>query len=103
MAKSVQLPGGGNQIAQISAVCGLYALAGCDDNVGLHPLQLVHPGKELVLIEGHLRQQDQIRALAVVAAGKAGRTGQPARMAAHDLSHGHAADVIHGGIPDDFL
>ena len=90
-------------ITQIGAVGSLDALAGCNDHVGLAALQLVHPGKELVLIEGHLRQQDQIRALAVVAAGKAGRTGQPASVAAHDLGHGHAADVIHGGIPDDFL
>ena len=37
------------------------------------------------------------------AARKAGRTGKPARMSAHDLGHGHATDVIHGGIPDDFL
>ena len=78
-------------------------LAGRNDDIGLAALQLVHLGKELVLIEGHLRQQDQIRAFAVVAARKAGRTGKPARMSAHDLGHGHAADVIHGGIPDDFL
>ena len=103
MAKGIQLTGSGHQIAQIGAVGSLDALAGSDDDVGLAALQLVHPGKELVLIEGHLRQQDQIRAFAVVAAGRAGRTGQPARVAAHDLGHGHAADVIHGGIPDDFL
>ena len=37
------------------------------------------------------------------AAGQAGGTGQPARVTAHDLGHGHAADVIHGRIADDFL
>ena len=103
MTKGVQLPGGGNQIAQVSAVCGLYALAGCDDNVGLYPLQLVHPGKELILIEGHFRQQDQVGAFAVLTACQTGRTGQPACVAAHDLGHRHAADVIHRGVADDFL
>ena len=95
MAKGVQLPGGGHQIAQISAVCGLYALAGCDDNVGLYPLQLVHPGKELVLIKGHFRQQDQVGAFTVLAACQTGRTGQPACVTAHDLGHRHTTDVIH--------
>ena len=103
VAKGVQLAGGGNQIAQISAVCGLYALAGCDDNVGLYPLQLVHPGKELVLIKGHFRKQNQVGAFAVLAACQTGRTSQPACVAAHDLGHRHAADVIHRGIADDFL
>ena len=103
MAKGIQLACGGHQIAQIGAVGGLDAFAGRNDHIGLAALQLVHLGKELVLIEGHLRQQDQIRAFAVVAARKAGRTGKPARMSTHDLGHGHAADVIHGGIPDDFL
>ena len=103
VAKSVQLAGGGHQIAQVSTVCGLYALAGCDDNVGLYPLQLVHPGKELVLIKGHFRQQDQVGAFAVLAACQTGRTGQPACVAAHDLGHRHAADVIHRGVADDFL
>ena len=103
VAKGVQLTGGGNQIAQISAVCGLYALAGCDDNVGLYPLQLVHPSKELVLIKGHFRQQDQVGAFAVLAARQTGRTSQPACVTAHDLGHRHAADVIHRGVADDFL
>ena len=103
MAKGIQLAGGGYQIAQVGAVCGLYALAGRDDNVGLYPLQLVHPGKELVLIKGHFRQQDQVGAFAVLAAGQTGRTGQPARVAAHDLGHRHAADVVHRGVADDFL
>ena len=67
MAKGIQLPGGGYQIAQVGAVCSLYALASCDDNVGLYPLQLVHPGKELVLIKGYFRQQDQVGAFAVLA------------------------------------
>ena len=103
VAKGIQLACGGHQIAQIGAVGGLDAFAGRNDHIGLAALQLVHLGKELVLIEGHLRQQDQIRAFAVVAARKAGRTGKPARMSTHDLGHGHAADVIHGGIPGDFL
>ena len=103
MAKGVQLPGGGDQIAQIGAVGGLHALAGCDDDIGLALLQLVHLGQEAVRIKGDFRQQDEVRAFAVITAGQAGRTGQPARVAAHDLGHGHAADVIHGGIPDDFL
>ena len=103
MAKGVQLPGGGHQIAQVSAVGGLDTLTGRNDDVGLDPLQRVHLGQELVLIKGDLRQQDQVRAFTVVAAGQAGRTGQPARVTAHDLGHGHAADVIHGRIADDFL
>ncbi len=77
--------------------------AGCDDNVGLYPLQLVHPGKELVLIKGHFRQQDQVGAFAVLAACQTGRTSQPACVAAHDLGHRHAADVVHRRVADDFL
>ena len=103
VAKGVQLTGGGNQIAQIRAVCSLYALAGCDDNVGLYPLQLVHPGKELVLIKGYFRQQDQVGAFAVLTACQTGRTGQPACMATHDLGHRHAADVVHRGVADDLF
>ena len=103
MAESVQLAGGGDQIAQVGAVGGLHALAGCDDDVGLALLQLVYLGEELVRVEGNLRQKDEVGAFAVVAARKAGRTGQPARVAAHDLGHSHAADVVDGGVPDDLF
>ena len=103
VAESVQLASGGDQIAQVGAVGGLHALAGCDDDVGLALLQLVYLGEELVRVKGNFRQKDEVGAFAVVAARKAGRTGQPARVAAHDLGHGHAADVVDGRVPDDFL
>mgnify|MGYP000072345385 CR=1 FL=1 len=103
VAKGIQLPGGGDQIAQIGAVGGLDALAGRDDDVGLHPLQLVHLGEELVRLEGDFRQKDEVGAVAVVAACEAGRTGQPSGVTAHDLGHSHATDVVDGGVTDDFL
>ena len=103
VAKSIQLPGGGDQIAQIGAVGCLNALAGCNDDIGFDPLQLIHPGQEPVRVKGNFGQQNEVGAFAVIAAGQTGRTGQPACVAAHDLGHRHAADVVHRGIADDFL
>ncbi len=103
VAESVQLACRGHEVAQIGAVGGLDALAGRDDDVGLHPLQLIHSGEELILFKGDFRQKDEVGAVAVVAACEAGRTGQPSGVTAHDLGHSHAADVVDGGVTDDFL
>ena len=103
VAKGIQLPGGGDQIAQIGAVGCLNALAGCNDDIGFDPLQLVHPGQEPVRVKGNFGQQNEVGAFAVIAAGQTGRTGQPARVAAHDLGHRHTADVVNGGVTDDLL
>ena len=103
MAKGVQLPGPGDEVAQVGAVSRLDALAGRDDDIGLGALQLVHLGQEFFRVKGDFRQEDEIRAVTVLAAGQTGRTGQPARVAAHDLGHRHAADVVNRGITDDLL
>ena len=75
VAEGVQLACRGDEVAQIGAVGGLDALAGRDDDIGLHPLQLVHLGEELVRLEGDFRQKDEVGAVAVVAARQTGRTG----------------------------
>ena len=65
--------------------------------------QLGYFFQEHILVKGALRQQNDVRAVAVSPGSQAGGTGQPAGMAAHDLGHRYAADVIHAGITDDLF
>ena len=103
MAEGVQLTGGGDQVAQEDAVLIFNALAGGNDDIVALFFQLGDAGQEGILVKGALRQQDQVGAVAVRACGQAGGSGQPAGVAAHDLGHRHAAQVVDAGIADDFL
>ena len=103
VAEGVQLTGGGDQVAQEDTVLIFNALAGGNDDIVALFLQLGDAGQEGFLVKGALRQQDQVGAVAVRAGGQAGGSGQPAGVAAHDLGHGHAAQVVDAGIADDLL
>ena len=103
MAEGVHRAVAARQIAQEGAVLAAHALTGGNDDVVLFLAQILHPAQEQLLAEGNLRQQDQVRTVAVIALGQARGGGQPARVTAHDLGHGHALQVIHVGIPNDLL
>ena len=103
MAKSIQLACCGYQITQENAVLVFYALAGRNDDIVAVFFQLGYFFQEHILVKGALRQQNDVRAVAVSPGSQAGGTGQPAGMAAHDLGHRYAADVIHAGITDDLF
>ena len=103
VAEGVQLPGRGDQVAQEYAVLVLYAFADRDNDIVALLLQLRHPLEERLLVKGALGQQNQVGAVAVRPCGQTGRGGQPAGVAAHNLGHRHAAQVIHAGIADDLL
>ena len=103
MAEGIQLPGRGDQVTQENAVLILHALADCDNDIVALLFQLCDAGQERFLVKGALGQQNQVGAVAVRACGQAGGSGQPAGVAAHDLRHRHAAQVVDAGIADDFL
>ena len=103
VAKGVQRAAVARKIAQEAAFPVLHALAGGDDDVLLLLLQPVHPPQEQLGVKGHFRHQDEVRPVAVVPFGKAGRASQPAGVAAHDLRHRHAAQVVGVGVADDLL
>lgn len=103
VAEGVQLPGRGDQVTQENAVLILHALADCDNDIVALLFQLCDAGQERFLVKGALGQQNQVGAVAVRACGQAGGSGQPAGVAAHDLRHRHAAQVVDTGIADDFL
>ena len=65
--------------------------------LGVDPL---HVGDELIHVEVHLGQVDQVGAVALLV-GQSGRGGEPAGVAAHALDDGDHAGVIHGGIAID--
>ena len=54
-------------------------------------------------LNGHFGQADHVHALAVVALGQSGGSGQPAGVAAHDLHHGDVLGAVNGGVTDDLL
>ncbi|GBE09471.1 hypothetical protein BMS3Abin12_00015 [bacterium BMS3Abin12] len=68
--------------------------------------RLFDPLEEPLLIEGHLREEDEVRCVTRLLGGEAAGRGDPACVAAHDLQHedlggslGHGGDV-EGGLTD---
>ena len=75
MAKSIQLACCGYQITQENAVLVFYALAGRNDDIVAVFFQLGYFFQEHILVKGALRQQNDVRAVAVSPGSQAGGTG----------------------------
>ena len=103
VTEGIQLTCRGDQVAQENAVLVLDALADRDNNIVALFFQLGHALEERLLVKGALGQQDQVWAVAVRTGSQTGGSSQPAGVAAHDLGHRHAAQVVDAGIADDLL
>ena len=91
------------QLTDIAAILQLYALGNGNDDAGLLFLHHTHFFHKALHVEGNLGQADHVHALAIVALGQCGGSGQPAGIAAHDLHHGNVLGAVHGGIADDLF
>src|SRR5699024_5827822 len=103
VAKSIQLARRADPVAQEHAVLVLDALAGRNDYAAALSRQLGNLLQKGRFVKCALRQKQDVGAAAVAAGRKAGGGGQPAGVAAHDLGHGNAAQVIHACVADDLL
>ena len=92
--------GGGLGLGDKGAVGVVDALRHRDHALAGLVIDCLHIGDELLHVEIHLGQVDQIGAESGPG-GQSGGTGQPAGMPAHDLDDGHHASVIDVGVMPD--
>ena len=103
VAEGVQLTGCGDQVAQEDTVLIFDALADGDDDIVALLFQLGDARRKASSSKGRSGSRIRSGPLQSGTGGQAGGSGQPAGVAAHDLGHRHAAQVVDAGIADDFL
>ena len=97
LSVSEAVGGGGLGLRDEGAVGVVDALRHGHDAVAVFLVNGVHIGQELVHVEVHLGQVDQVGRAARYT-GQSGGASQPAGVTAHDLNDGHHTGVIHPGV-----